>query len=282
MKRTGLFFTYFQGERLKDFPQALEGILDKDNVFYYDAHYQSRDGLFYIQPIPEALVLKVHSRGMVDEIRRTGDYDAALYGVSGTVQAAREIVDGKLDNAFIFTSWGDHHAGSDFFGGMCYLNGAAIAITDLREKGVRRFCIVDTDAHHADGTRDIFVEDPDVLHVCFCDQDYSDSFNKVDVDIPVHTTDDDFMVRMEHEFVPRVAGFKPEVIFWEFGYDATRGEYADKGLTPDCHIRIARLVKAAADGVCQGRLVVILCGGSGRSVASYAIPRIISVMAELD
>ena len=34
--RTGVFFTYFQGERLIDFPLALDGILDKDNVFYYD------------------------------------------------------------------------------------------------------------------------------------------------------------------------------------------------------------------------------------------------------
>ncbi|GAH91150.1 unnamed protein product, partial [marine sediment metagenome] len=37
MKRTGIFFTYFQGERLRDFPQVLAGILDKENVSYYDA-----------------------------------------------------------------------------------------------------------------------------------------------------------------------------------------------------------------------------------------------------
>ncbi len=32
VKRTGIFFTYFQGERLRDFPRALAGILDKENV----------------------------------------------------------------------------------------------------------------------------------------------------------------------------------------------------------------------------------------------------------
>lgn len=281
MKRTGLFFTYFHGQRLADFPDVLEGILDKENVFYYDAHYMSRDGLFYIDPIPEALVLKVHSQRMVDEIKRTGDYEAALYGVSGTVQAAREIEAGRLDNAFVFTSWGDHHAGRDFYGGMCYLNGAAIAIADLRERGAKRFCIVDTDAHHADGTRDIFARDADVLHVCFCYDDYSDGLNKIDFAVRYPTSDDEFIALMEREFLPRVAAFRPEVIFWEFGYDATQGEYADKGLTPDCHVRIARLVKGAADRLCRGRLVTILCGGSGRGVASYAIPRIVSVLAEL-
>ncbi len=65
--------------------------------------------------------------------------------------------------------------------------------------------------------------------------------------------------------------------FW----DATRGEYGDKGLTPDCHVEIARIVSQTADEVCGGRLVAILCGGSGRQVATYTIPRIIRVLAGL-
>jgi len=47
VKQTGIFFTYFLGERLRDFPQALTGILDKENVSYYDAVYDSSDGLYY-------------------------------------------------------------------------------------------------------------------------------------------------------------------------------------------------------------------------------------------
>ncbi len=80
----------------------------------------------------------------------------------------------------------------------------------------------------------------------------------------------------------RVVAFAPEYIFWEFGYDATRGEYGDKGLTRDCHLRLAGLIKDVADEVCRGRLVTILCGGSGRAVATYTIPRIIKCLAELD
>ena len=282
MKRTGIFFTYFEGERLRDFPQALDGILDKENVSYYDAVYSSRDGLYYLEPVSEELLLKVHSQDMVREVKLTGDYESALYSAGGTVQAVDEIWQGKINNAFVFTSFGDHHAGRDFYGGMCYFNGAALAITALKERGVRRFVIVDTDCHHADGTRDIFVNDEDVLHICLCHQDYSDNRNNVDVRIPSRTSDDEYLAKMKQEFVPRAVAFNPEYIFWEFGYDATQGEYGDKGLTMACHLELAGLIKGVADGVCHGRLITILCGGSGRAVATYTIPRIIRCLAELD
>ena len=281
MKRMGIFFTYFQGERLKDFPQALDGILDKESVSYYDAVYNSHDGLYYLLPLSEGLLLKVHSPEMVQQVKLTGDYESAIYSAGGTVQAAEEIRAGKIDNAFVFTSFGDHHAGRNFFGGMCYFNGAALAIAALKENGVRRFAIVDTDCHHADGTRDIFLHDESVLHVCFCHQDYEDSRNNVDVHIPFRTSDAEYLDKMRQEFVPRAESFQPDYIFWEFGYDATQGEYGDKGLSRDCHLELARIIKGVADRVCQGRLVVILCGGSGRAVATYTIPRIISILAEL-
>jgi acetoin utilization deacetylase AcuC-like enzyme len=282
MRRTGIFFTYFQGERLRDFPQALTGILDKDNVAYYDAVYQYRNGLYYLEPLSEALLLKVHSADMVSRVKLTGDYESALYSAGGTVQAAEAIWRGEIDNAFVFTSFGDHHAGRDFYGGMCYFNGAALAIKALKERGVRRFAIVDTDCHHADGTRDIFASDDDVLHVCFCSQQWADEHNNVDVRIPSPTSDEAYLAQLEREFVPRAVAFQPEYIFWEFGYDATRGEYGDKGLTRDCHLQLARVIKEAADRVCQGRLITILCGGSGRSVATYTIPRIIRRLAGLN
>lgn len=281
-KRTGIFFTYFQGERLRDFPEALAGVLDKENVYYFDAFYQSTDGLYYLKPVPEGLLLKVHSRDMLERVKQTGDYEAASYSAGGSVHAAAEIAAGTIDNAFVFTSFGDHHAGRDFFGGMCYLNGAALAIAGLRQKGMRRFAIVDTDCHHADGTRDIFGRDKDVLHVCFCHQDYADDYNNVDVAIPYRTSDAAYLRKVEQEFVPRTVAFKPKVIFWEFGYDATQGEYGDKGLTPDCHPRVATIVKSVADAVCGGRLVVILCGGSSRRIATYTIPRIIRRLAGLE
>ena len=282
MKRTGIFYTYFQGERLRDFPQALSGILDKENVSYYDAVYDSRNGLYYLNPAPEELLLKVHSQNMVQQVKLTSDYESALYSAGGTVQAADEIRRGNIDNAFVFTSFGDHHAGRNFYSGMCYFNGAALAITSLREKGARLFAIIDTDSHHADGTRDIFGNDNDVLHICFCHQDYQDNHNNIDIKIPHQTSDEEYLTRVNQEFINRATAFKPEYIFWEFGYDATQGEYGDKGITKDCHPKLAKLINEAADKVCHGRLVTILCGGSGRDIATYTIPRIIRRLADLE
>ena len=117
--------------------------------------------------------------------------------------------------------------------------------------------------------------------MCFCHQDYSDNYNKVDIQIPYHTTDEAYLAKMKQVFISRVEAFKPEYIFWEYGYDATSGEYGDKGISRDCHIRLAELVKGVADKVCEGRLIAILCGGSRRDVATYTIPRIIATLAEL-
>ena len=280
-KKTGIFLPYFEGQRLKDFPEALRGILDKENISYYDGVYQGGNNVFFLNAVSDEILLRVHTRDMVEEVKQTGYYETALYSAGATVQAAEELYRGHIDNAFAFTGSGDHHAGRDFFGGWCYFNGAALAIAALREKGMKRFAIVDTDSHHADGTRDIFRTDRDVLHVCFCYQDYRDEFNNIDVAIPSITSDDYYLEKMRQVLLPAVAAFRPELIFWELGYDATRGEYGDKGLTRDCHIEFVKIIKAAADEVCRGRLIVILCGGSGRVLATYIIPRVIAHLAEL-
>jgi Deacetylases, including yeast histone deacetylase and acetoin utilization protein len=266
---------------LKDFPEALAHILNEDNVSYYDGVYAASNP-YYVKPATEEMLMKVHSEDMIQRVKRSGYYEAALYSTGGTVQAALEILKGNIDNAFVFTSVGDHHAGRNFFGGWCYLNGAAAAIAVLRERGVRRFAIVDTDSHHADGTRDIFGWDKEVLHVCFCFQDYCDENGNVDIAIPHGISDESYVKKMEQEFASRTINFRPEFIFWELGYDATRGEYGDKGIGEDCHWKLARIIKETADAVCQGRLVTILCGGSSRQLATYIIPRVIKRLAELD
>jgi acetoin utilization deacetylase AcuC-like enzyme len=281
-RRTGIFLPFFEGERLKDFPQALSGILDKNNVSYYDGVYEGDNNVFFLDAVSEELLLRVHTRDMIEEVKQTGYYETALYSAGATVQAAEQIHQGHIDNAFAFTGSGDHPAGRDFFGGWCYFNGAALAITALREKGMRRFAVLDTDSHHADGTRDIFQSDMEVLHVCFCYQDYHDGFNNIDVAIPYITNDDYYLRKMRQVLLPAVTAFQPELIFWELGYDATRGDYGDKGLTRDCHLGFARIIKAAADDVCRGRLIAILCGGSERVLAAYIIPGVIRHLAELD
>jgi acetoin utilization deacetylase AcuC-like enzyme len=185
----------------------------------------------------------------------------------------------EIDNAFVFTGYGDHHAGRTFFGGGCYFNGAAIAIDNLRKKfGAQRFAIIDTDAHHGDGTWEIFEEDPDVLYVCFCTNPSAERSHKVNIQVPTEITDEKYLELVRDAFSHRAEAFQPEILFWNWGYDGTRGEYGNIGLTPDFHVSLAEGLKAMADKIFQGRLITVLCGGRRRDLASHLCPRIIRVL----
>ena len=284
MKRTGIFFHYHEGERLRDFPEALEGILDKDNVFLYDAFYPSKPPSdFDLEPIPEEMLYQVHRPEMVERVRTSGVFEGALFSASGTVAAATRIWQGEIDNAFVFTGCGDHHAGRRSFGGGCYFNGVAIAIHQLRRQfGLGRLAIIDTDAHHGDGTWEIFEDDAETLYVCFCSGSYQEKNNNVNIRVPWRVTDEEYLRLVEQDFLPRVKAFEPKAIFWNWGYDGTQGEYGDIGLTPHSHVGLAQRLKGAADRLCQGRLVVVLCGGSRRDLARRLIPQVISVLVGLE
>lgn len=57
-----------------------------------------------------------------------------------------------------------HHAGRDFYGGSCYLNNAALAAQRLRDRGARVVTVIDIDAHHGNGTQEIFYDRADVRY----------------------------------------------------------------------------------------------------------------------
>ncbi len=125
----------------------------------------------------------------------------------------------------------------------------------------------------------IFEADPDVLYVCFCSTPSQQKSNKINVHIPWRSRDEDYIRAVRGQLMSQVKPFKPEAIFWNWGYDGTRGEYGDMGLSPDLHVQVARELKATADEVCQGRLIVVLCGGSRRDLARLLIPKVIRVLA---
>jgi len=222
----------------------------------------------------------VHSWQMVQEVELTGDFEAALYSASGSVRAAEEIAAGRIDNAFVFTSFGDHHAGRDFYA-ACAISTAPrsrLKLSWKREYGGLPSSIRMRIMLTARGTS------LPAMKMCCTSASVTRIMptvkNKVDVLIPGPTTDEEYLARVRKEFVPRALVFQPEFIFWEYGYDATKGDYGDKGISPDCHIELAKIIKGVADRVCDGKLVAVLCGGSQRATAAYTIPRIISVLAD--
>ena len=286
MKRTGVFYhpsfsrrSYLtRGARLEDFPGALDHLLARDNITLYES-----------PPIEEEWILKVHTADLIRGVEADPLCSTAWHSVGGVVLAGEKIWTGEIDNAFALIGAGGHHAGKDYFGGFCCFNDVVIAITYLREThNIRRFAILDTDAHHGDGTRDLISRDPDVLHVCFCSMDAASSDGtKVDVRSPGGfwgggnmDVDRAYAEKVQTEFLQRAIDFKPDLLFWYFGFDTHKGDYGSLGLSGRCYQAIARLMLQTADAACEGRLEVVLAGGSRTDIATNVIPPIVEILAE--
>jgi acetoin utilization deacetylase AcuC-like enzyme len=93
--------------------------------------------------------------------------------------------------------------------------------------------------------------------------------------------DDVYFELVSRHFPHRVRQFRPDLLFWYFGFDTHQGDYGDIGLTAPCYWRIARLMRELAEEVCGGRLEVVLGGGSQRRIATVLIPPIIEELAGL-
>ncbi len=290
MRKTGIFYhpsfsrrSYLtQGTRLEDFPGAIEYLLKKENVVMFES-----------PPIEEEWILKVHTPELILGVRADHLCSTAWHSAGGVVLAGEKIWNGEIDNAFAFIGAGGHHAGRDYFGGYCCFNDVVITITKLRELyGVKRFAILDTDAHHGDGTRDLVKDDPDVLHVCMCYNDYkSPDGTKIDVavrsgwfgwkknDQGDKSQNDIYFEKVCSVFPDAVRHFNPDLLFWYFGFDTHRGDYGDLGLTGECYNNIARLMVDLSLELCSGKLEVVLGGGSRADIAREVIPPVIEILS---
>lgn len=90
-------------------------------------------------------------------------YDLALLSAFTALTGADMIKDGK---PFVYALCRPpgHHAERSKAGSYCYLNNAAIATDYLRQKTGERVAIIDIDAHHGNGTQEIFYGTSDVFY----------------------------------------------------------------------------------------------------------------------
>ncbi len=196
----------------------------------------------------------------------------------------RRVAAGELANAFAFIGAGGHHAGRRFFGGYCCFNDVCIGIAEVRRRRLAaRVAILDTDAHHGDGTRDIVEGDPEILHVCVCGGAHaSPDGTKIDLNVPGGVADPDaaYLEAIRAVFPDRCRAFRPDLVVWYFGFDGHRGDYGDMGLSAACFLGLADLTLDVAAGAAGGRLVVVLGGGSRTDLATALIPPIIARLAD--
>ena len=281
MKNIGVFYhpsfsrkSYMTiGNRLRDFPEALEPLLEKPNVRLFQAPRAEVD-----------LILKVHDPAMLEMVARDGFCATAYESVGSVVAGMEALAKGEIDRAFCFIGAGGHHAGYRQFWGACCFNDVLIALTHVREiSRIRRLAIVDTDAHHADGTSQLIQEDPEVFLLCFCGVDFrSAGGNEVDVNVyrlNWHEDTNSQYLEKVRQHLPLVQQFQPDLLLWYYGFDTHREDYGSLGLTEAAYFQICDLMIATAADL-QVPLQVVLGGGSLSHLATATIPEIIRHLAE--
>ncbi len=243
------------GGRLRDFPEAFESLKSHRNYKNFK--------LIESPKVDENLVLKVHTRALLEGVRRDALCSTAWHSAGGVVEAGEMVYSGELNNAFCYIGAGGHHAGRDYFWGFCCFNDVVLSIHNIFEKfGRKKIAIIDTDAHHGDGTRELIPEYGS-LHYCICGMDYR-SRDGLRIDSSYYTHD--YMEAVEG-FCLEAEKYEPELIFWYFGHDTHLGDYGDIGLTVRDYIKICKVVKKLAIELCDGKLVVVLGGGSIPQIA---------------
>ncbi len=93
-----------------------------------------------------------------------GTWRAVLSSANVALTAQKLVATGERA-AFALCRPPGHHAGSDFYGGYCFLNNAGIAAQAFRDQGAERVAILDVDYHHGNGTQAMFYERDDVLTI---------------------------------------------------------------------------------------------------------------------
>jgi len=289
-------------ERLKAILRLLEPHLDRPELVLLRPEAASEDDL-----------LRVHSReyvGYVEELSRSGRgglsidtpaprgvYETARLAAGGAILAGESVARGDVDRAFALVRPPGHHAGRNYGGGFCFFNNIAIMIEHLKaERGLEKFAILDWDVHHGNGTQDIFYEDPTVLY--FSTHQYplypgtgrlhevgrgDGAGYNVNVPLPPGSTGADFLYALRELFIPLVEEFKPDIICVSAGYDAYfRDPLASLRFSIGTYTEATRALVDLADGVCGGRVVVVLEGGYNLDAVSHGVLTTILTMAGLD
>ena len=116
--------------------------------------------------IDRVVTLAEHGGGHLDADTPMGaaSLDAALLAAGAVLSAAEQLgAEGSDAEAYCIVRPPGHHATPEASMGFCLFNSVAVAAAALAATG-QRVAIVDVDAHHGNGTQDIFYRQDDVLY----------------------------------------------------------------------------------------------------------------------
>jgi acetoin utilization protein AcuC len=215
---------------------------------------------------------------------------AATQVVGAVLDATRRILAGELKRAFLPLA-GYHHAHRDEARLYCLYNDPAIAIVAALEQVEGTIAYIDIDIHQGDGVYEGFAEEPRVV-IADLHQDWSTMFpysvetpgtvaipgrrsdtgrgagagTVLNLPLEPDTTDAAYLeLWAEAEAFVRAA--KPAFVVFEAGVDGLASDpTSSQQLTIDALVEVTRRVRALADELAGGRLLVL--GGGGYDPAT--------------
>lgn len=201
-------------------------------------------------------------------------YEVATYAAGSAAAAVRRSLSGETCFAMIRPP--GHHAEADRAMGFCLLNNAAVAAAEALTT-VDRVAIIDWDAHHGNGTQNIFYADDRVLycsahqkdtfpHTGFIEETGSGRGKGFTINAPLqhNSTIADYILVFTEIFIPAVQRFKPDLLIVCAGQDVLSDDPVGcMKLVPADIGRLTSLIRASGDYP----LTLILEGGYGPSHA---------------
>jgi acetoin utilization deacetylase AcuC-like enzyme len=239
------------------------------------------------RPATTAELERVHDEALVAMIARVGaegggwldadtamnaaSFDAALLAAGAGLTAVDALDAGAVDSAFCAVRPPGHHATPTRSMGFCLFNNVAVTAAALAERG-ERVLIVDYDAHHGNGTQDVFWNDRRVAYASFHQYPlYPGSGGlrevgagagrgtTINLPLPAGATGDAFRAGVDEVLAPFAATFDPTWLLISAGFDAHRADpITDLGLSAGDY---ADLTAALLELAPPGRRLVFLEGG---------------------
>jgi acetoin utilization deacetylase AcuC-like enzyme len=188
--------------------------------------------------------------------------DSHRISAGGCIEAARLVLEKKVERAFALVRPPGHHAMRVVHGcrGFCNINMEAIMIEWIRTNypDIKKIAVIDTDCHHGDGTQDIFWHDPDIMFISV-HQDgrtlypwtgFTEELGgpgargmTLNVPLPPGTTDSGFIYVAENLIRPVLDEFKPDIVINSAGQDSHYSDpITDMQFTAGGYARITEII----------------------------------------